>query len=79
MRGNDRGKKHGITELQQEATSDLGNNIQLNSLWAPQVALVVKNLPVMQETWVRSGRSPGEGNGNPLQNSCLKNSTDRGD
>ena len=35
MRGNDRGKKHGITELQQEATSDLGNNIQLNSLWAP--------------------------------------------
>ena len=25
-----------------------------------------------------SGRSPGEGNGNPLQYSCLKNSTDRG-
>ena len=24
-----------------------------------------------------SGRSPGEGNGNPLQYSCLKNSTDR--
>ena len=23
------------------------------------------------------GRSPGEGNGNPLQYSCLKNSTDR--
>ena len=26
----------------------------------------------------RSGRSPGEGNGNPHQYSCLENSTDRG-
>ena len=26
----------------------------------------------------RSGRSPGEGNGNPLQYSCLKISMDRG-
>ena len=25
-----------------------------------------------------SGRSPGEGNGNPLQYSCLENSKDRG-
>ena len=25
-----------------------------------------------------SGRSPGEGNGNPLQYSCLKNLMDRG-
>ena len=25
-----------------------------------------------------SGRSPGEGNGKPLQYSCLENSTDRG-
>ena len=25
-----------------------------------------------------SGRSPGERNGNPLQHSCLENSTDRG-
>ena len=25
-----------------------------------------------------SGRSPGEGNGNPLQHSCLENSMDRG-
>ena len=24
------------------------------------------------------GRSPGEGNGNPLEYSCLKNSMDRG-
>ena len=26
----------------------------------------------------RSGKSPGEGNGNPLQYSCLDNSMDRG-
>ena len=25
-----------------------------------------------------SGRSPGEGNGNPLQHSCLENPMDRG-
>ena len=25
-----------------------------------------------------SGRNPGEGNGNPLQYSCLENPTDRG-
>ena len=26
----------------------------------------------------RSGKSPGEGNGNPLQYSCLENPLDRG-
>ena len=34
----------------------------------------------MQETQVRSldrGRLPGEGNGNPLQDSCLENPLDR--
>ena len=36
---------------------------------------MVKNLPTMQEMWVRS---PGEENGNPLQYSCLENLTDRG-
>jgi len=49
--------------------------------WASLMAQLVKNLPVMQETWVRSlesGRSPGEGNGNPPQYSCLENSMDRG-
>ena len=43
---------------------------------------VVKNLPAMQETWGQSlgkmDRSPGEGNGNPLQYSCLENLMDRG-
>ena len=50
---------------------------------ASLVAQTVKNLPAMQETeiWVWSlgqKRSPGEGNGNPLQYSCLENSMDRG-
>ena len=41
---------------------------------------MVKNLPVMLETWVPSlgvGRSPGEGNGSSLQFSCLENPMDR--
>jgi len=36
---------------------------------------MVKNLPAVQETWVQF---PGEGNGNPLQYSCLENSMDCG-
>ena len=45
------------------------------------VARMLKNLPAMWETWVQSlsqEDSPGEGNGHPLQYSCLKNSMDRG-
>ena len=41
----------------------------------------IKNLPEMQETLGSipgSRRSPREGNGNPLQYSCLENSMDRG-
>ena len=52
--------------------------------WASQVALVVKNPPASAGD-VRdvslipgSGRSPGEGNGNPLQDSCLENPMDGG-
>ena len=41
---------------------------------------LVRNLPTMQETQVRSlgQEDPGEGNGYPLQYSCLENSMDRG-
>ena len=45
------------------------------------VAQIVKNLPAMQETWMWSlgwEDSPGEGNGSPLQYSCLENFMDRG-
>ena len=38
-------------------------------------------LPAKQETWVQSlgwEDAPGEGNENPLQYSCLENSTERG-
>ena len=47
---------------------------------ASQVGLVVKNLPANAGevgSIPGSGRSPGEGNGNPLQYSCLENSMDR--
>ena len=54
------------------------------SIQASQVALVVKNLPAKAGD-IRevgsipgSGRSPGVGNGNPVQYSCLENPMDRG-
>ena len=43
------------------------------------VAQTVKRLPAMRKTHIRSPGwedSPGEGNGNPLQYSCLENSMD---
>ena len=51
------------------------------SLVASLVAQRLKRLPAMQETRVRSlgwEDSLGEGNGNPLQYSCLENPMDRG-
>ena len=44
------------------------------------MAQTVKNPPANAEDLFlipRSGRSSGEGNGNPLQYSCLENSMDR--
>ena len=45
-----------------------------------RVAQTVKNLPAMRETCLipKSGRSPREGNGNPLHYSGLENPMDRG-
>ena len=48
---------------------------------ASLVAQTVKNLPLNVGDWglfPGSGRSPGEGNGYPLQYSCLGNTIDRG-
>ena len=45
------------------------------------VAQTVKRLPTMRETQVQSlgwEHPPGEGNGNPLQYSCLENLMDGG-
>ena len=57
------------------------NYFLLKGLWASQVVLVVKNLSVHTGDAgliAGSGRSPGVGNGNPLQYPCLGNPTDRG-
>ena len=56
----------------------MGN--QIGPLGFPDDA-VVKNSPVIARDGSSipgSGRSPGEGNGNPLQFSCLEDSMDRG-
>ena len=63
-------------ELSKEA-----NLSDLRSVWASLVAQRLKRLPPMWETWVRSlGQEdlPGEGNGNPVQYSCLENPMNRG-
>ena len=41
---------------------------------------MIKDLPALEELGLipGSGRSPGVAGGNPLQYSCLENSTDRG-
>ena len=58
--------------------------VKINIFKASQVALVVKNLPASAGhardlgSITGSGRSPGEGHGNPLQYSCLDNPMDRG-
>ena len=56
--------------------------IMLYAYWASLVAQKVKNLPTMWEdlgSIPGSRQSPREGNGKPLQYSCLENSMDRGD
>ena len=56
----------------------------LANLGLSQVTLIVRNLPAnagdIRDTGLipELGRSPGEGNGNPLQYSCLENPMDRG-
>ena len=60
------------------------NMRRLGIFWAPQVALVVKNLPASagdvrdRGSVPGSGSSPGGGHGTPLQYSSLENAMDRG-
>ena len=70
-----------------ERASEEGIGYPLQYSWASLVAQTVKNLPAMRETWVRSlgwedplekGMATHssvlrEGNGKPLQHSCLEN------
>ena len=66
-----------IPGLGRSAGEGIGNPLQYS--WASLVAQLVKNLPVMWETWVRSlglGRSPGERKGYSLQYSGLENPMD---
>ena len=59
-------------------------NMTFISAWAFLVAPVVKNLPANagdtrdMGSIPGSGRSPGRGQGNPLQQSCRENPMDRG-
>ena len=65
------GGKEGREGREGESREDLTQRL------ASQVALVVKNPPAhagdaRDVVWIPGmGRSPGEGNGNPLQYSCL--------
>ena len=55
-------------------------NISVTNTRASLVAQIVKNLLAMQDLGLisGSGRSSGEGNGSPLQYSCLENPMDKG-
>ena len=64
--------------------SIVGTWVFFMAVGASQMVLVVKNPPA-NAGYIRdvssvpgSGRFPGEGNGNPLQYSCLENSMDGG-
>ena len=79
--GNQLRKQH---KFSLKFTLTLKRKLRESSTWAPQVVLVVKNLPANAGdrrdagSIPRSGRSPGGGQGNTLQYSCLENPMDRG-
>ena len=70
--------------LQVTSIPGLGTNIPHATHGACHVVLVVKNPPANAGdtgdpgSIPESGRSPGGGNGNPLQYSCLENPMNRG-
>ena len=72
---------HGVARVRHDLATDTTYYYRWGTML---VAQIVKSLPEMQETQVRAPgredpdpRSLGEGNGNPLQCSCLGNPTDR--
>ena len=72
---------HGITRIRQDlAAKQQSHQAHKYNTLSIQVALMVKNLAVNAGdagSIPGSGRSPGEGNSNPLQYSCLENPMDR--
>ena len=85
------GESHGWNSLvgcrpcgRKESTEQLTRSTMQYDYWASHMVLVVKNpLAITGDAKYAgsipgSGRSPGEGNGNLLQYSCLKNPMDRG-
>ena len=65
------GRRHRLEGVKLESEPDQGFSGGLNVKNLPTNAGDAGSIPA-------SGRSPGEGNGNPLQYSCLENSKDRG-
>ena len=67
----------GATDKQPPARIFQGRSGGLFLMLIKRVAQIVKCLPAMQKTWGSIpglGKSPEEGNGNPLQYSCLEKS-----
>ena len=81
-----RNKNQGVSSLEftaSEFTFFTLSTIHFQVLRASLVAQRLKRLPSAHNAGdpgsiPGSGRSPGEGNGNPLQYSCLENPMDRG-
>ena len=75
---------HRLQGLQHTGSEALAHQLSLRFLGFPG-SKMVKNLPASageardMVSVPGSGISPGVGNGNPLQYSCLENSMDRGD
>ena len=76
-----------LTRAKKIKTARRSVDEQINKMWYIHTLegfpgdSLVKNLPANagdMGSIPGSGRSPGEGNGNPLQYSCLENSMDRG-
>ena len=68
-----------MTGVPERGCPDLGLlGLFLSYLGTSLVAQMVKCLPTIRDpgSIPGSGRSPGEGNGNPLQYSCLENPMD---
>ena len=70
------------TRIQRLSVGDTQFRVRSAQHRASVMAQTIKHLPAMWETRVRSldqEHSPGEGNGNPLQYSCLENPMHGGD